>query len=150
MHPVHAIVVVTVSVVVLVVLVVVVTPPTTETVVVVTGFPALTTGAGVGGIVPVYGVVVVAWVTVFVGGSVVVFCETLTGRAFQRFPRIAHGERGRNRRALLNQPHASTYPGHGLQPQVEQSASASTRSPKPHHAEETETRHLMGDSRAAG
>jgi hypothetical protein len=78
-HPVHAIVVITVSVVVLVVLVVVVTPPTTETVVVLTGFPALTTGAGVGGIVPVYGVVVVAWVTVFVGGSVVVVCETLTG-----------------------------------------------------------------------
>ena len=79
MHPVHAIVVVTVSVVVLVVLVVVVTPPTTETVVVVTGFPALTTGAGVGGIVPANGVVVVVWVTAFVGGSVVVVCETLTG-----------------------------------------------------------------------
>jgi hypothetical protein len=79
LHPVHAIVVVTVSVVVLVVLVVVVTSPTTETVVVVTGFPALTTGAGVGGIVPVYGVVVVAWVTLVVGGSIVVVCETLTG-----------------------------------------------------------------------
>jgi hypothetical protein len=74
-QPVHAIVVVTVSVLVLVV----VTSPTTETVVVVTGFPALTTGAGVGGIVPVYGVVVLAWVSVFVGGSVVVVCETLTG-----------------------------------------------------------------------
>jgi hypothetical protein len=71
-HPVHAIVVVTVSVVVLVVLVVVVVPPTTETVVAVTGFPALRTGAGVGGIVPVYGVAVVAWVTMFVGVSVVV------------------------------------------------------------------------------
>ena len=79
MHPVHAIVVVTVSVVVLVVLVVVVTPPTTETVVAVTGFPALTTGAGVGGIVPANGVVVVVWVTAFVGGSVVVVCVTLTG-----------------------------------------------------------------------
>jgi hypothetical protein len=78
-HPVHAIVVVTVSVVVLVVLVVVVTPPTTETVVVVTGFPVLTTCNGVGGIVPVYGVVVVPWVTVFVAASVVVVCETLTG-----------------------------------------------------------------------
>jgi hypothetical protein len=77
-QPVHAIVVVTVSVLVLVVLVVVFTSPTTETVVVVTAFPALTTGAGVGGIVPV-GVVVLAWVTVFVGGSVVVVCETLTG-----------------------------------------------------------------------
>jgi hypothetical protein len=43
------------------------------------GFPALTTGARVSGIVPAYGVVVVAWVTVFVGGSVVVVCETLTG-----------------------------------------------------------------------
>ena len=78
-HPVHAIVVMTVSVVVLVVLVVLVTPPTTEPLVVLTGFPALTTGAGVGGIAPVYGVVVVAWVTVFLGGSVVVVCETLTG-----------------------------------------------------------------------
>ena len=78
-HPVHAIVVMTVSVVVLVVLVVVVTPPTTETVVVLAGFPALRTGDGVGGIVPAYGVVVVACVTVFVGGSVVVVCETLTG-----------------------------------------------------------------------
>jgi hypothetical protein len=78
-HPVHAIVVVTVSVVVFVVLVVVVTPPTTETVVVVTGFPGLTTGVGVGGIVPANGAVVVVWVTAFVGGSVVVVCETLTG-----------------------------------------------------------------------
>ena len=78
-HPVHAIVVMTVSVVVLVVLVVLVTPPTTETVVVLTGFTALTTGTGVGGIVPAYGVVIEAWVTVFVGGSVAVVCETLTG-----------------------------------------------------------------------
>jgi hypothetical protein len=52
-HPVQAIVVITVSVVVLVVLVVVVSPATIETVVVVSGFPALRTGAGVGGIVPV-------------------------------------------------------------------------------------------------
>jgi hypothetical protein len=72
-------VVVTVSVVVLVVLVVVVTSPTTETVVVVTGFPELTAGAGVGGIVPANGVVVVVWVSAFVGASSVVFCETLTG-----------------------------------------------------------------------
>jgi len=78
-HPVHAIVVVTVSVLVLVVLVVVVTPTTTETAVVVTGSPELTAGAGVGGIVPANGVVVVVWVTAFVGGSVVVVCETLTG-----------------------------------------------------------------------
>jgi hypothetical protein len=78
-HPVHAIVVVTVSVVVLVVLVVVVTSPTTETVVVVTGFPELTTGTGVGGIVPANGAVVVVWVTALVGASGVVFCETLTG-----------------------------------------------------------------------
>jgi hypothetical protein len=79
MHPVHAIVVVTVSVVVLVVLVVVVTSPTTETVVVVTGFPELTMGAGVGGIVPANGAVVVVWVSAFVGASGVVFCDTLTG-----------------------------------------------------------------------
>jgi hypothetical protein len=78
-HPVHVIVVVAVSVEVLVVLVVAVTPPAVETVVVVTGFLELTTGAGVGGIVPAYGVVVVDSVTVLVGGSVVVVCETFTG-----------------------------------------------------------------------
>jgi hypothetical protein len=58
-QPVQVIVVVSVSVDILVVLVVAVTPPAVDTVVVVTGFPALTTGAGAGGIVPAYGVVVV-------------------------------------------------------------------------------------------